>query len=299
MTKIFFPFNDQPKRFPFKLSQPIRFPFIVNDLVYYWDVGTPGITLYINSEMVVGDTPTLKDIILEDTGIVVYLHNNDLNISQQINISFEQISAGIHTLGLLDPFTLGDIDYWTLGEISTCCADWLMLKNDPISIVSHIDSQANNVQMQIDSSCVLPYLKNVYLDINQNINLSGLTNPRYMTLGELDPQILNDIDTMLSTFNILEKIPAYLTKCVYIAHNNILKNNVLPPLFNKETNGSNIGLSIECKDDVGAISGIYSSNGDDIALAIQNDEAESKKAVFVTVSGYIGLSNGSISLSDT
>lgn len=299
MTKIFFPFNDQPKRFPFKLSQPIRFPFIVNDLVYYWDVGTPGITLYLNSEMVVGNTPTLKDIILEDTGIVVYLQNNELNISQQINISFEQISAGVHTLGLLDPFTLGDIDHWTLGEISTCCADWLMLKDNPISIVGEIDSNASNVQMQIDSSVVLPYDKNVYLDIEQNINISGLSNPRYMTLAELDPQTLNDIDAMLSTFNVLEKIPAYLTKCVYISHNNILKNNALSALSDKEVNGSNISLSIECENDVSINSGVAIPGMEDTVITIHNSEVESTRAVFVTGSGGIGLSNESISLSIT
>ena len=91
MTKIFFPYNDQPKQFSFKFSEPIRFPFYVNDLVYYWEVGSDGITMYLLNNKIDPDTPIVKDVLLEETGITMYLVNETADTSKHIFVEFAKI----------------------------------------------------------------------------------------------------------------------------------------------------------------------------------------------------------------
>ena len=159
MAKIFFPYIDRPKEFPFLLGRQIKFPFIVEDLMYYWTFSTEGITLYLHSEDIPENTPILKDILLEDTGITFYLSNGSVGtqatLAKMVYVEFEQIGKGIHTLGRLDPLTLGDIDPFTLGEISNISADWMALRNEIVAAVSNIASQGDDLQMRLESNSVV------------------------------------------------------------------------------------------------------------------------------------------------
>lgn len=219
MAKIFFPYIDRPKEFPFLLGRQIRFPFIVNDLVYYWTFSTEGITLYLHSEDMTEQTPILKDILLEDTGITFYLANGSIGtqttLYEVVHIEFEQVGKGIHTLGRLDPLTLGDIDPFTLGEITNVSANWKALRNAIVTAVSHIASEGEDLQMRLDSDAVVATEKAIFTGkLSSFIHTTGLRKQRVMTLGELDPYVLEDIDKMLMTFRLFENVPASVVKTI-------------------------------------------------------------------------------------
>lgn len=116
-------------KFSFKFSEPIRFPFYVNDFVYYWGVG---------------------------------------------------------------------------------------------SVV-----EASDAEMQLRSDAVLPYTKDVYTgELHEKIGIVGLNSFGHITLGDLDPHIIGDIDAMLSTLRVFGSIPASLVKEIKITQNNTLCNNI-------------------------------------------------------------------------
>lgn len=240
MTKIFFPYNDQPKKFSFVFSDPIRFPFYVNDLVYYWEVGSDGITMYLLNNQIDPDTPIVKDVLLEETGISMYLVNETADTSKHILIEFAKIGWGMDTLRLLDPLTLGEIDPFTLGDISICYANWMNMttsvaKSGIVKIV-----EASDAEMQLRSDAVLPYTKDIYTgELNETIGIVGLNSFGHITLGDLDPHIIGDIDAMLSTFRVFGSIPASLVKEIKITQNNTLRNNIAAPLkdFEVDANG--------------------------------------------------------------
>lgn len=231
MTKIFFPYNDQPRQFSFKFSEPIRFPFYVNDLVYYWEVGSDGITMYLLNNKIDPDTPIVKDVLLEETGITMYLVNETADTSKHILVEFAKIGWGMDTLKLLDPFTLGEIDPFTLGEISICYANWMEITTSiaKTGIVKVIE--ASDAEMQLKSDCVLPYTKDIYTgELHEKIGIVGLNSFGHITLGDLDPHTIGDIDAMLSTFRVFGSIPASLVKEIRITQNNLLNNNSVNPI---------------------------------------------------------------------
>lgn len=276
MTKIFFPYNDQPKKFSFKFSEPIRFPFYVNDLVYYWEVGSDGITMYLLNNQIDPETPIVKDVLLEETGITMYLVNDTADTSKHILIEFAKIGWGMDTLRLLDPLTLGAIDPFTLGDISTCYANWMNMttsvaKSGVVKVV-----EASDAEMQLRSDAVLPYTKDVFTgELHEKIGIVGLNSLGHITLGDLDPHIIGDIDAMLSTFRVFGSIPASLVKEIKITQKNALCNNVTAPLKDFAVSASGITYEIHSNDK--AVTGI--SN---VALK--------------EIEHYIGVSNGSIPL---
>ena len=231
MTKIFFPYNDQPKQFSFKFSEPIRFPFYVNDLVYYWEVGSDGITMYLLNNKIDPDTPIVKDVLLEETGISMYLVNETADTSKHILIEFAKIGWGMDTLKLLDPLTLGEIDPFTLGEISICYANWMEIATSvaKTGVVKVIE--ASDAEMQLKSDAVLPYTKDIYTgELHEKIGIVGLNSFGRLTIGDLDPHTIADIDAMLSTFRVFSSIPASLVKEIRITQNNSLNNNIVAPV---------------------------------------------------------------------
>lgn len=231
MAKIFFPFIDQPKQFPFLYGRSIRFPFIVENLVYYWDFNTQGITLYLNSQDMTPDAPVLKDILLEDTGITFYLDNSNsgagTSLVKSVLVTFEQIGRGLQTLGMIDPLTLGDIDPFKLGEISTISADWMALKTSIVSTAKKIIEDGGDIQMCLGSNTTIAVDRAVFTgELSSVFYLTGLQKYRTAVLGELDPRILDDIDVMLSTFGAFEDVPASLVKGIYVSDVNALRNTV-------------------------------------------------------------------------
>lgn len=276
MTKIFFPYNDQPKKFSFKFSEPIRFPFYVNDLVYYWEVGSDGITMYLLNNQIDPETPIVKDVLLEETGITMYLVNDTADISKHILIEFAKIGWGMDTLKLLDPLMLGTIDPFTLGDISICYANWMNMttsvaKSGVVKVV-----EASDAEMQLRSDAVLPYTKDVYTgELQEKIGIVGLNSFGHITLGDLDPHIIGDIDAMLSTFRVFGSIPASLVKEIKITQSNALYNNVTAPLKDFTASASGITYSIQ-------------SNNSAVA-SISN-------VALKEIEHYVGISNGVLSL---
>lgn len=231
MTKIFFPYNDQPKQFSFKFPEPIRFPFYVNDLVYFWEVDAHGITLYLHNDI----APALKDIELEESGISMYLYNEQTKVGKHIFLDFAKIGLGLYTLGDLDPLTLGHIDYFTLGEISTYASDWMMLSQSSVGTIAQTEVQADEAQMRLRSDTVVPYNKDIYTgELEDKIGIVGMNAIRHTTLGELDSRTLQDIDSMLSAFRVFESIPASLVKEIKITHTVGLNNASVPLTLNIE-----------------------------------------------------------------
>lgn len=229
MAKIFFPYIDRPKEFPFLLGRRIRFLFIVEDLVYYWEFTMEGATLYLNSGDISKQTPILKDILLEDTGITFYLANDSLAVVtplvQAVYIEFEQIGKGVHTLGRLDPLTLGDIDPFTLGDISNVSANWKALRNAIVTAVSNITAEGGDLRMRLNSEAVVATEKAIFTgELSSFTYMTGLRKQRGMTLGELDPHVLEDIDMMLTTFRVFEDVPASVVKIINVTHRKMLKN---------------------------------------------------------------------------
>lgn len=253
MTKIFFPYNDQPKQFSFKFSEPIRFPFYVNDLVYYWEVGSDGITMYLLNNKIDPDTPIVKDVLLEETGISMYLVNETADTSKHILVEFAKIGWGMDTLKLLDPLTLGEIDPFTLGEISICYANWMEIATSvaKAGVVKVIE--ASDAEMQLKSDAVLPYTKNIYTgELHEKIGIVGLNSFGHITIGELDPHTIGDIDAMLSTFRVFGSIPASLVKEIRITQTNSLNNNIVAPVKEFGVNATGIDYYISATEPVGS-----------------------------------------------
>lgn len=265
MAKIFFPYIDRPKEFPFLLGRPIRFLFIVENLVYYWEFTMEGTTLYLHSDDISEKTPVLKDILLEDTGITFYLENGSLasqtSIAKAIYIEFEQIGKGVHTLGRLDPLTLGDIDPFTLGEISNVSANWKALRNAIVSAVSNIFAEGGDWQMRLNSDAVVATEKAIFTgELSAFTYMTGLRKQRGRTLGELDPYALEDIDMMLTTFRVFEDVPAHLIKYIGVTHRDMLRSALAAtePSINIYPNA--IGLTPMLKNELTATEpkvGIY------------------------------------------
>lgn len=278
MTKIFFPYNDQPKQFSFKFSEPIRFPFYVNDLVYYWEVGSDGITMYLLNNKIDPDTPIVKDVLLEETGITMYLVNETADTSKHILIEFAKIGWGMDTLKLLDPLTLGEIDPFTLGEISICYANWMEIATSvaKTGVVKVIE--ASDAEMQLKSDAVLPYTKDICTgELHEKIGIVGLNSFGHITIGDLDPHTIGDIDAMLSTFRVFGSIPASLVKEIRITQNNSLNNNIVAPV--KE-----FGVS---------------ATGIDYYISTTEPAESSANVALELTEHYIGITNGTAPLEVT
>lgn len=281
MKKIFFPFCDQPRQLSFQFPNPIRFPFYVDDLVYYWEVNPEGAVLYLINEKINSETPTVKDIILEDTGIEIYLVNEETKAYKHIIVEFAKISKGVHTLGLLDPFTLGVIDGLTLGDISTAFANWMNMYHSIVPTSGSVNVGGSNIDMQLKHTDFLPHQKNILTgELNGEIGILSMYDQQFITLGELDPYTLNHLDAMLAIFRKFNNIPAHLVKGIKITHNNTVRNNVLAANYDKETNASNIGLSIMSGDTV------------DMAECLANISMRASDS-------YISINNGIVSLDIT
>lgn len=301
MTKIFFPYNDQPKKFPFKLSEPVRFPFYVNDIVYYWEVGSDGITMYLLNNKIDPDTPIVKDVLIEETGITMYLVNSAADTSKHILIEFAKIGWGMDTLGLLDPFILGEIDPFTLGDISICYANWMQFATSAVKTGANKVIEVSDSEMQLRSDTVLPYTKDIYTgELHEKIGIVGLNNMGHITLGDLDPHTIGDIDAMLSTFRVFSSIPASLVKEIRITQNNSLNNNIVAPVkeFGVSATGidyyiSSVGIAKNSMD--------ISVSATDIDCRISTSEsAQSSASVALELTEqYIEMANGTVPLEVT
>lgn len=301
MTKIFFPYNDQPNKISFKFPEPISFPFYVNDLVYYWEVGSDGITMYLLNNQIDQDNGVVKDILLEETGISMYLVNEQTNTSKHIFVEFAKIGMGIDTLGILDPFTLGEIDPFTLGQISEGYANWMEITASVAKAGVAKIIEASNAKMKLDSGVVLPYDKKIYTgELHEKIGIVGLNSFGHLTLGNLDPHTIGDIDAMLSTFRVFDSIPASLVKEIRITQKNSLNNNILAPIKEFETNASGINFYARSVENM-AINPNVNVETSDVGYRMYiNGKVNSSTNVALELTEHsIGLTNGVITLGVT
>lgn len=228
MTKIFFPYNDQAKKLSFNVQDTISFPFYLNDIEFYWELGTHGVTIYLLNNQL-PNTAIIKDIFAEGAKITMHLVNEELDIRKHIFVEFAKIGFEMATLGLLDPLTLGDIDSITLGNISESYADWINM----ITSVARADisqtAELSEIGMQLKSNSVLPYSKNVCMEeLSDKIGLTGLNKMGCVALGELDPNVLESIDAMSVAFRVFGNIPASLVKEIRITHSETtIQNGIL------------------------------------------------------------------------
>lgn len=226
MAKLFFPFTDQPKKFPFVCDKPIRFPFLIENLLYVWEITAQGAYLRIHSADITKTNPIVKDIMLENSGITFYLDNSQLGLgtaaNKSIYITFEQLGMGIHTLGLLDGLYLGGIDNLTLGEISQRSANWLAMGGHISDMCSEIESSASHTGFKINSEAQVSYSKTAYISIDDKAAITGLQSVREATLGDIDGVFLRDLDSMLHTFYMFGNIPAALVKGIFVTDGNTL-----------------------------------------------------------------------------
>lgn len=286
MTKILFPYIDQP----------IRFPFYVNDLVYIWEVGSDGIKVQLLNNQIDPKNPLIKDITLEDTGISFYLVNEEANTSKHIIVDFDRIGIGFETLGILDPLLLRNVDPFTLGDISIGCADAMRIITPTSSSEVDKDVIGLDSQMKLDSNCIVQSHKNVYpINLNDTIGMIGLYDTDYLTLGDLDSRIFNDIDLMLSVFRVFHNIPAQLVKEIRIRHNNRIDNEVLAPYKDFSTGASGIAYRVLNKN-VTALRNVNMSAscvGFNISIS---GKAENKANVVVSVHHQSHIDNGEVTL---
>lgn len=298
MTKIFFPYIDQPKKLSFQFSAPIRFPFYVNDLVYYWDVGSDGITMYLSNNQIDPTVPIVKDIVLEDTGITMYLVNEAVSPSKHIIVEFAKIGWGIDTLGLLDPLTIGEIDPFTLGEISVCYANWMNIAASTAKANANKVFNASNSKLQIESDSVLSYTKDIYTgELSEKIGIVGLSNMKHLSIGDLDPHTVGDIDAMLSTFRIFSSIPASLVKEIRIEQRNALCNDVVPALKDFSTAAKGINYILATNDNGAQVYVSRMVNGSNTQMDMFAGDTEVISDIELNVSRqYTTISNGRVSL---
>lgn len=241
MIKISFPFHDQLNQFSFNMAAPLRFPFCINEISYLWEVGCNGnIVLYISNST----SSSSKMIDLENSDIRTYLLNKVTDVSKQICVEFEKIGFGYEKLKDLDHIAFLEIDTLTLGKIANVFADWLTLDGATVQIGSAVSVGASDAVMAMLQKTAT-ITGNIALEENCGyIGLSDLKSVRYLSIGELDPKILRDIDMMISVFKQFKNIPAALIKEIRINQNEFIDNDMLSVTFSVQTSANNISYVI-------------------------------------------------------
>jgi hypothetical protein len=241
MIKMVFPFDDQLKKSVFRRTGPLQISFCVNETTYEWEIGCNGIIVYLHNHT----AHTSKHIYTDPGDLTVYLHGHTVTANKYIFVTFEKLGVGLTTLGDLDPLSLAEIDAYTLGDISYAFADWMVMKQPVVEINGTVYVRASETAMSVESSSVLAPGRTIYLEhLDDHLGLSDLSAPRYTTLGELDPNLLEDMDTMLSTFRLLEHVPAHLVKEIRVTQRNVLDNLVVSPQSQVTTGASSVAMAV-------------------------------------------------------
>lgn len=223
MTKIFFPFRDTSRftlayrdliDMTFRESPGVRFPIVIEGgFKFDLSVDADGITLYlINAK-----TPLVTGADISANGIEMYLKNDTLGTFKRVYVDFKQLGLGLHQLGMIDLLTLGELDPYTLGDISYCFADWKRLQYSVISLGKDTIIFPEDTPTYLINGLINPE-KNVEIgNLHSSFGLSDISTMRHMTLGELDPRLIADIDTMASVFQTFGKVPAVLVQEVTVS----------------------------------------------------------------------------------
>ena len=222
MTKIFFPFKDANRfsfayrdmiAMAFQKSPTIRFPFVIEGgFSFDISVDADGITL----NLINAKTQAIKDVSIEGDGIVMHLNSERTYVDKRIYVKFKQLGLGLHLLGMVDALTLGELDPYTLGDISYCFADWKRLQYSVLTLGTDTIIVPVDTETYLINNLISPE-KNVEItNLHSSFGLSDISNMRHMTLGELDPELIADIDLMASVFQTFGKTPAVLVQEVTV-----------------------------------------------------------------------------------
>ncbi len=218
MAKIFFPFADQPKKLPFLLDKTIRFPFTIDNLLYYCDISTEGITMYLHNGAISVDSLQMQMVLMEIKDIL-YLINGEIGqegipiveLSKKSFVTFKQYGRGLHTIGLLDPFTLGELDPFSFANIVGDSANWVVMENCLLEAISNVIVDFEHVGLQLQSASAIETCKRVLLeDIGVPMYSIGLGAQNAALLGQMDSYTLGGLDGKLITFRIFTDLSAKL-----------------------------------------------------------------------------------------
>lgn len=218
MTKIFFPFREADRfsfayrdiiDMTFRDSPTIQFPIIIDGgFKFDLSVDASGITFYLDN----AKTHLVKGGDLSARGIEMYLKNEQTDTYKRVYVDFKQLGLGLYLLEMIDSLSLGELDSYTLGDISYCFADWKQLRYSVITLGSDTIIVPVGTSPQLIGRLTTTE-KNVEIcNLHSDITLSDIGNLRHMTLGELDPKLIADIDLMASVFRTFGKTPAVLVQ---------------------------------------------------------------------------------------
>ena len=219
MAKIFFPFADQPKQLPFLIDKTIRFPFTIDNLLYYCDISPGGITMYLHPETISIDSLAIQMVLMEIKDML-YLANGEIQpdgvpiveLSKKSYVTFHQYSKGLHTIGLLDPLSLGDLDPFSFANIIGESANWMALENCVLEAISKLIMETEHIGLQLSSNSIVETSKNVALmDMKSTMYSTGIGAQRIALLGEMDTLMLNELDGKLITLRVFSNLPITLT----------------------------------------------------------------------------------------
>ena len=222
MAKIFFPFADKPKKLPFLLDKTIRFPFTIDNLLYYCDISTEGITMYLHNGAISVDSMQMQMVLMEIKDIL-YLINGEIGsegipiveLSKKSFVSFKQYGRGLHTIGLLDPFTLGELDPFSFANIIGDSANWMVMENCLLEAISNVFVDFEHIGLQLQNVSSIKASKRVLLeDIGVPIYSIGLGAQNVALLGQMDSYTLEGLDGKLITFRVFADLSAKLNKLI-------------------------------------------------------------------------------------
>lgn len=193
----------------FRDSPTIQFPIIIDGgFKFDLSVDANGITFYLDN----AKTHLIKGGDLSARGIEMYLINEQTGTHKRVYVDFKQLGLGLYLLEMVDSLTLGELDQYTLGDISYCFADWKQLRYSVLTLGSDTIIVPVGTSAHLIGRLTSPE-KNVELgNLHSSIGLSDLGNIRHMTLGELDPKLIADIDLMSSVFRTFGNTPAVLVR---------------------------------------------------------------------------------------
>lgn len=197
MIKITYPYNDQLNQFSFDTAAPIRLQFC-----------TDNISSQVQFVVYAKDTSALKQFQfnLNDSprAVPLYIDDDILdNVTDswyKILIEFDRVGFGYETLDDLDRATFIGIDYLRLNAIVEKFADWISVCNSTAQTSSAFPVEADNDLLSLLCKSV-----NISGDImleakGGDIGLSDLHSFAYRLLGEVDPELLIDIDAVIAVF---------------------------------------------------------------------------------------------------
>lgn len=217
MARILFSYTDQPWLNPFLWKGEYRFPFVLNGIVYHWEIGADGAALILRSHDIQDSAIVTGNIFPGIDGITLFLENAKTKAQSHVFISFSQLGKGLWSFEQIDDLEIVNLDGFTLGEIEIQASTWAEIRTSFCDILSRTAIKLKNAGFELDSDVEIPIGRTVFLGtLREALGLVGISSIHDADLYELDELNIGDIDNMLSTFRMLGNVPATIVKGIYI-----------------------------------------------------------------------------------